>query len=131
MRNSHALPKEILKSKMASPHAGGAHGFSQQTLERKLQNLTSSLQSIQAVAQWAIHYRRHAKTVVSVWYKELQKGEKLRTDRLKVGRESFRSSCDGARRRLKTRTSSMSRYSPAIEISTAISFKSCTIMYLY
>ena len=108
MRSSHAraLRKEKLKIKMASPHTGGAHGFSQQTLERKLQHLNSSLQNIQAVAQWAIYYRRHAKTVVSVWYKELQKGEKLRTDRLKVGRESFRSSCEGARRRLKIRTSS-------------------------
>ena len=59
---------------MASPHTGGARGFSQQALDRKLSNLTSTLQSIQALAQWAIHYRKHSKTIVSVWYKEMQKG---------------------------------------------------------
>ena len=62
---------------MASPHAA-AHGFSQQALERKLQNLSSTLQNIQIMAQWSIHYRKHAKTITTVWYKELQKGEKLR-----------------------------------------------------
>lgn len=62
---------------MASPHTGGAHGFSQQALERKLQNLSSTLQNIQIVAKWAIHYRKHAKTITTVWYKELQRGAKL------------------------------------------------------
>ena len=67
---------------MASPHTGGAHGFSQQALERKLQNLSSTVQNIQVMAQWAIHYRKHAKTITAVWYKELQKGEKPRLARL-------------------------------------------------
>ena len=61
---------------MASPHTGGLHGFSQATLEKKLQNLNSTLQNIQLMAQWAIHYRKHAKTIIAVWYKELQKGQK-------------------------------------------------------
>ena len=63
------LPRKI-RTKMAA-----THGFSQQALEKKLQNLTSTMQNIQAVAQWAIHYRKHAKTIVGVWYKEVQKGK--------------------------------------------------------
>ena len=62
--------KEILKQiKMASPHA-----FSVPGLEKKLKELNTTLQSIQSLSQWAIHHRKHAKTVVSVWYKDLQKG---------------------------------------------------------
>ncbi len=48
--------------------------FSAAALEKKLKDLNSSLQSIQGVSQWLVHYRRNAKTIVSVWYKELQKG---------------------------------------------------------
>ncbi|CAI8038901.1 Regulation of nuclear pre-mRNA domain-containing protein 1B [Geodia barretti] len=63
---------------MASPHTEGLQGFSQATLEKKLQNLNSTLQNIQLMAQWAIHYRKHAKTITSVWYKELQKADSNR-----------------------------------------------------
>lgn len=55
---------------MASPH-----GFSVPSLEKKLKELNTTLQSIQGLSQWAIHHRKHAKTIISVWYKELQKGE--------------------------------------------------------
>lgn len=59
---------------MSSPHA---HSFSLAALERKLRNVTSTMQSIQEVSQWAIHHRKQAKTVVSAWYKELQKGSRI------------------------------------------------------
>ena len=75
VRKFHALLGKS-KLKMASPHTEGLQGFSQATLEKKLQNLNSTLQNIQLMAQWAIHYRKHAKTITSVWYKELQKGQK-------------------------------------------------------
>ena len=54
---------------MASPH-----GFSVPGLEKRLKELNTTLKSIQGLSQWAIHNRKHAKTVVSVWYKDLQKG---------------------------------------------------------
>ncbi len=54
--------------------AAGLSSFSAAALEKKLKDLNSSLQSIQGVSQWLVHYRRNAKTIISVWYKELQKG---------------------------------------------------------
>lgn len=54
--------------------ASAPSSFSAAALEKKLKDLNSSLQSIQGVSQWLIHYRRNAKTIVNVWYKELQKG---------------------------------------------------------
>ena len=51
-----------------------SHGFSAAALDKKLRDLNSTLQSIQGTAQWIIHYRKNAKTIVSYWYKELQKG---------------------------------------------------------
>lgn len=59
---------------MASSNSAGAHGFSTSSLEKKLKDLNGTLQSIQGMAQWLIHHRKNAKTVVSLWYKELQKG---------------------------------------------------------
>ncbi|XP_064398184.1 regulation of nuclear pre-mRNA domain-containing protein 1B-like [Halichondria panicea] len=53
--------------------ASAPSSFSAAALEKKLKDLNSSLQSIQGVSQWLIHYRRNAKTIVNVWYKELQK----------------------------------------------------------
>lgn len=54
-----------------------SRGFSVAALEKKLKDLNTTLQSIQSVSQWLIHHRRNAKTVVSVWYKDLQKGTLL------------------------------------------------------
>lgn len=54
--------------------ASSSSSFSQSQLEKKLQELNTTLQSIQSVSKWLIHYRKHAKLVVAVWYKELQKG---------------------------------------------------------
>ena len=49
-------------------------GFSVAAVEKKLKDLNSTIQSIQGVSQWLIHYRKYAKTVVSTWYKEQHKG---------------------------------------------------------
>lgn len=50
------------------------HGFSTSSLERKLKDLNSTLQSIQGTSLWIIHHRKNAKTIISLWYKEMQKG---------------------------------------------------------
>ncbi|XP_046842620.1 regulation of nuclear pre-mRNA domain-containing protein 1B-like [Xenia sp. Carnegie-2017] len=47
--------------------------FSSSALEKKLSELSSSQQSIQTLSLWLIHHRKHAKTVVDVWSKQLLK----------------------------------------------------------
>jgi hypothetical protein len=54
--------------------ASVSHGFSASSLDKKLKGLSGTLQSIQGTAVWIIHHRKNAKTIVSLWYKELQKG---------------------------------------------------------
>ena len=49
--------------------------FSSSALEKKLVELSNSQQSIQTLSLWLIHHRKHAKTVVDVWYKQLLKGK--------------------------------------------------------
>lgn len=49
-------------------------GVSVSAVEKKLKDLNTTIQSIQGVSQWLIHYRKHAKTVVGVWYKEQHRG---------------------------------------------------------
>lgn len=51
------------------------HGFSTSTLDKKLKDLNGTLQSIQGTSQWIIRHRKNAKTIVSLWYKEMQKGK--------------------------------------------------------
>ena len=48
--------------------------FSESTFEGKLKTLSPSQQSIQTLALWLIHHRKHAKHVVKVWAKILPKG---------------------------------------------------------
>ena len=62
---------------MASTSGGLTGHFSPSTLEKKLRELNTTLQSIQGVSQWLVHYRKHAKAVTNVWYKELHKGAHL------------------------------------------------------
>ena len=59
----------------SSSSGGASGGFSVAAVEKKLKDLNTTIQSIQGVSQWLIHYRKHAKTVVSVWYKEQHKGK--------------------------------------------------------
>lgn len=42
-------------------------------MEKKIRTLTMSQQSIQTLSLWCIHHRKHAKTVVQFWFKELQR----------------------------------------------------------
>ena len=61
----------------SSSSGGASGGFSVAAVEKKLKDLNTTIQSIQGVSQWLIHYRKHAKTVVSIWYKEQHKGKKF------------------------------------------------------
>ncbi|EDO40524.1 predicted protein [Nematostella vectensis] len=47
--------------------------FSASTLEKKLHDLSNTQQSVQTLSLWLIHHRKHAKTVVQVWNKEIRK----------------------------------------------------------
>lgn len=51
--------------------------FSESALEQKLGELNNSQQSIQTLSLWVIHHRKHCKTIVNVWYRELQKGKNI------------------------------------------------------
>ena len=64
-----------MSSSSGSSSASG--GFSVAAVEKKLKDLNTTIQSIQGVSQWLIHYRKHAKTIISVWYKEQHKGRWL------------------------------------------------------
>ncbi|KAL4629755.1 regulation of nuclear pre-mRNA domain-containing protein 1A isoform X1 [Arapaima gigas] len=49
--------------------------FSEAALEKKLSELSNSQQSVQTLSLWLIHHRKHSKTIVSVWYRELLKAK--------------------------------------------------------
>jgi AmiR/NasT family two-component response regulator len=63
--------------KMAVPTKSSL-AFSTTTLESKLRDLNSSMQSIQSVSQWIIQHRKHSKTIVGTWFKELRKASASR-----------------------------------------------------
>ncbi|KAJ6221305.1 hypothetical protein RDWZM_007117 [Blomia tropicalis] len=50
-------------------------GFTQQALEKKLTDLNSSQQSIQTLSLWLIHHKKHCRTIVQIWMKELKKAK--------------------------------------------------------
>ncbi|XP_018605837.1 regulation of nuclear pre-mRNA domain-containing protein 1A-like isoform X1 [Scleropages formosus] len=52
--------------------------FSEAALEKKLSELSNSQQSVQTLSLWLIHHRKHSKTIVSVWYRELLKAKMSR-----------------------------------------------------
>lgn len=49
--------------------------FSATALEKKLSDLTNTQQSVQTLSLWIIHHRKHSKTIVQSWLKELQKAK--------------------------------------------------------
>lgn len=49
--------------------------FNEDGLKKKLDDLNMSQQSIQTVSLWLIHHKKHAHTVVNVWYRELISGQ--------------------------------------------------------
>ena len=50
--------------------------FTDSSLVKKLTELNNTQQGIQTLSLWLIHHRKHSKTVVQTWYRELEKGEK-------------------------------------------------------
>ncbi|XP_013783116.1 regulation of nuclear pre-mRNA domain-containing protein 1B-like [Limulus polyphemus] len=50
-------------------------GFTEAALEKKLAELNSSQQSIQTLSLWLIHHRKHHKTIIQVWFRELKKAK--------------------------------------------------------
>ena len=50
-------------------------GFTSDVLEKKLNDLNNSQQSIQTLSLWLIHHRKHCKLIVQTWLKELKKGK--------------------------------------------------------
>lgn len=49
--------------------------FSESALEKKLSELSNSQQSVQTLSLWLIHHRKHSRPIVTVWERELRKGE--------------------------------------------------------
>ena len=49
--------------------------FSDQNFVKKLTELNGTQQSIQTLSLWLIHHRKHSKSIIQVWYRELQKGK--------------------------------------------------------
>lgn len=49
--------------------------FTDSALEKKLSELNGSQQSIQTLSLWLIHHRKHHKTIVQVWFRELKKSK--------------------------------------------------------
>ncbi|XP_052231010.1 regulation of nuclear pre-mRNA domain-containing protein 1B-like isoform X2 [Dreissena polymorpha] len=47
--------------------------FSESNLAKKLNELNGTQQSIQTLSLWLIHHRKHSKTIVQVWLRELKK----------------------------------------------------------
>ncbi|XP_067948167.1 regulation of nuclear pre-mRNA domain-containing protein 1B-like [Watersipora subatra] len=52
--------------------------FTEQSLQGKLAELSSTQQSIQTLSLWLIHHRKHAETYVRVWNNELRKASRQR-----------------------------------------------------
>ncbi|KAJ8400564.1 hypothetical protein AAFF_G00393330 [Aldrovandia affinis] len=52
--------------------------FSECALEKKLSELSNSQQSVQTLALWIIHHRKHSAPIVHVWHRELKKAKSNR-----------------------------------------------------
>uniref|UniRef100_A0A8C5RW39 CID domain-containing protein n=1 Tax=Laticauda laticaudata TaxID=8630 RepID=A0A8C5RW39_LATLA len=63
--------------------------FSESALERKLSELSNSQQSVQTLSLWLIHHRKHSTLIVTVWERELRKGEGRMGDPRGVGHPSL------------------------------------------
>ncbi|XP_054713904.1 regulation of nuclear pre-mRNA domain-containing protein 1B-like isoform X2 [Uloborus diversus] len=61
--------------------------FTDSALEKKLAELNNSQQSIQTLSLWLIHHRKHHKTIVQVWLRELKKANDVIQNSKKKGPE--------------------------------------------
>lgn len=48
--------------------------LNQKAFERKLQNMSSTQDSVQTVSLWMIHHKKQADDMVAVWLEQLKKG---------------------------------------------------------
>ena len=48
--------------------------LNQKAFERKLQNMSSTQDSIQTLSLWMIHHKKHADDMVAIWADQLKKG---------------------------------------------------------
>lgn len=48
--------------------------LNQKAFERKLQNMSSTQDSVQTVSLWMIHHKKQADDMVTVWLDQLKKG---------------------------------------------------------
>ncbi|XP_059163507.1 regulation of nuclear pre-mRNA domain-containing protein 1B-like isoform X2 [Physella acuta] len=49
--------------------------FSDSNLAKKFSELNNTQQSIQTLSLWLIHHKKHSKTIVQIWYRELEKAK--------------------------------------------------------
>ncbi|CAL1538487.1 unnamed protein product [Lymnaea stagnalis] len=49
--------------------------FSETNLVKKFTELNNTQQSIQTLSLWLIHHKKHSKTIVQIWYRELEKSK--------------------------------------------------------
>ncbi|XP_046549445.1 regulation of nuclear pre-mRNA domain-containing protein 1B-like isoform X2 [Haliotis rubra] len=49
--------------------------FSDSNFSKKLFELNNTQQSIQTLSLWLIHHRKHSRTIVQVWHREIAKGK--------------------------------------------------------
>lgn len=52
-------------------------GFTDTVLQKKLEDLNESQQSIQTLSLWLIHHRKHYQLIVKTWSKEVAKGSEM------------------------------------------------------
>lgn len=52
-------------------------GFTESALQKKLEDLNESQQSIQTLSLWLIHHRKHFQLIVKTWFREMSKGNEL------------------------------------------------------
>lgn len=52
-------------------------GFTETALQKKLEDLNESQQSIQTLSLWLIHHRKHYQLIVKTWFREMSKGNEL------------------------------------------------------
>ena len=63
------MPQKRSKNSYMSHH----ERFSSSSLDHKLRDLTNSQHSIEGLSLWVVKHRKHAKTAVEIWLKELCK----------------------------------------------------------
>lgn len=57
--------------------------LNQKAFERKLQNMSSTQDSVQTVSLWMIHHKKHAEDMVTVWLEQLKKGKDVMSTSIK------------------------------------------------